>query len=232
VRTLAIIPARAGSRRLTGKNMRLLGGRPLVGRAIDAARGSSRLSRIVVSSDDPAVLAFAASVEPGLALPRPPELATDDAPAIAYVRHALATLEAAGQPRFDAVAIVQPSSPFTLAADIDATLDLLERSGAESAVTVMRVSHDTHPAKLKTLDGDRLMPYLEEESGRMSADALPDVYVRNCSVYATRRAAIDRGEIVTADCRGVVMPRERSVDINDAFDFAFAEFLAQRRTAE
>ncbi len=224
-RVLAIVPARGGSKRVPRKNLRLLGGTPLVVRAIQAARAARRVARVVVSSDDPEVLALACAVDPALALARPAEISGDFAPAIDYVRHALATLEAAGEPRYDVIAIIQPSSPLTLPEDIDATLELLERSGADSAVTVMKLDHAVHPVKLKVLQGDRLMPYLEEERGRMAEHELPVLYVRNCAVYATRRSAVEAGQIIAADCRGHVMPRERSVDINDELDFKFAEFL-------
>src|SRR5262249_36615168 len=113
--------------------------------------------------------------------------------------------------------------------DVDATIDLLERTGADSAVSVMRLDHAVHPAKLKRLEGDRLLPYLEEERGRMASHELPDVYVRNCAVYASRRATVDAGDLLGLDSRGYVMPRERSIDINEPLDLKFAEFLVSSR---
>jgi CMP-N,N'-diacetyllegionaminic acid synthase len=227
--TLGIIPARGGSKRLPRKNVRLLGGKPLVAWAIEAAQGARRLPCLVVSSDDREVLDVARSYGPRLALVRPAEISGDESPAIDYVRHALVELEGAGQGPFDAIVIVQPSSPFTLSADIDATIDLLVSSGADSAVSVMQLDHAIHPLKMKVFDGNRLLPYLEEERGRMAAHELPAIYVRNCSVYATRRDSIERGQIVADDCRGYVMPRERSLDINEELDLLFANYLMSRR---
>ena len=129
------------------------------------------------------------------------------------------------------VVIVQPSSPLTLAEDIDATVDLLAASGADTAVSVVKLDHAVHPLKMKVLEGDRLLPYLEEERGRMAAHELPMIYVRNCSVYATRRRVIDGGGVIGDDCRAYVMPRERSLDINEELDLEFAEFLLSRRGA-
>jgi CMP-N-acetylneuraminic acid synthetase len=225
MRVLGIVPARAGSKRISGKNLRELGGKPLVAWAIEAARGARRLSRLVVSSDDESVLNVARSFDDKLPLRRPAELATDTAPAIDYVRHALAAL---GEP-FDAVAIIQPSSPLTRSEDIDAAIELLERTGGDSAVTVVRLDHALHPAKLKRLEGDRLLPYLEEERGRMASHELPPVYVRNCAVYVSRRATIEAGDLLGRDSRGHVMPRERSIDINEPLDLEFAEFLLTSR---
>jgi CMP-N-acetylneuraminic acid synthetase len=229
VRCLGIIPARGGSKRLPRKNLLPLDGKPLVAWAIEAARGAGRLDRMVVSSDDEEILQIARQYDPALGLKRPAEFSTDFAPAIDYVRHALSAIEGHGEPRFDAVVIVQPSSPLTQSADIDATIELLETSGADSAVSVMHLDHAIHPAKLKVLSGDRLLPYLEEERGRMAAHELPDLYVRNCSVYASRRHVVEANQIIGSDCRGYVMPRERSLDINEPLDLDFAEFILSKR---
>ena len=124
--------------------------------------------------------------------------------------------------------LLPPTSQFTAPEDVEGTIKLLLGSGAESAVSVVRVAHDVHPIKMKRLDGDRLLPYLEDERGRMAAYELPEIFVRNCSVYATRRAVLDSGRILGEDCRGYIMPRIRSVDINDELDLEFAEFLLRR----
>jgi len=227
---LALIPARGGSKRAPRKNVRLLAGKSLVARAIEAALGAARPDRVVVSSDDPEVLAIAARYGEGTAHPRPAELATDQSLVIETVKYVLDDLESrGGEPRYDAVVLIQPSSPFTESSDVDAVLTLLERSGAESAVSVSEVDFTFHPVKLKVFEGDRLLPFWEDERGRMAVHELPRLYARNGSVYATRREVLDTGRILGDDCRGFVMPRERSVDVNDELDWAFAEFLAGRR---
>jgi CMP-N-acetylneuraminic acid synthetase len=228
MKVLGIVPARGGSKRLPRKNVRRLGGKPLVAWAIEASLGAKRLARVVVSSDDEEVLAIAAGYDPRLVLRRPAEISHDTALAITFVQHALATLEAAGEGPYEAIAIIQPSSPLTISADIDATIELLEKSGADSAVTVMALDHAIHPLKLKRMEGDRLLAYLEEERGRMAAHQLPPLFVRNCAVYASRRRVVDGGQILGEDCRGHVMPRERSLDINEEIDLAFVEFLLAR----
>lgn len=231
MRALGIIPARSGSKRLLRKNMRLVGGRALVARTIDSARAATSLAHLVVSSDDPDVLELAGQIDPSLPLTRPSALASDTSEAIDYVRHALNTLDS-GRNLFDVIVILQPSSPFTTAADIDGTVALLGTSGADSAVSVVALDHAIHPLKLKRMAGDgRLLPHIEEEHGRMAAHQLPQLYVRNGSVYASRRAVIDGGEVIGADCRGYAMPRERSVDINDELDLRFAEFLEHESLA-
>ncbi len=226
MKVLAVIPARAGSKRVPGKNLRKLGGKELVARSIETCLGARRVTKVLVSSDSDEALAIGARYPGVIALRRPDELSTDTSPAIDYVRHALGTLPAGA---FDAVAIVQPSSPLTVSADLDATLELLEQSPeADSAVSVMPVDHALHPVKFKRLEGTRLLAYLEEERGRMMAHELPPLYVRNCSVYAAWLRTIERGTIIGDDSRGYVMPRERSVDINDELDWQWARFLFEQ----
>jgi len=232
VKILGIVPARKGSKRVPGKNTRLLAGKPLCQWVIEAALGSKKLSRVIVSSDDEKVLDDARRFGDHLPLVRPPELATDTSPSVDYVFHALKELEARGEGPFDAVAIMPSSSPFTEARDVDATIELFETTGWETAVSVMQVDHAIHPIKMKVMQGDRLIPYLEEENGRMAAHELPKIFVRNCSVYVSKRSVyFDYKSIVGRDMRGYVMPAERSVDINVEMDLLVAELLMQRRTA-
>ena len=237
MKTLALIPVRGGSKRCPRKNARPLNGKSLTARAIETTLAARRPARVVVSSDDAELLAIARSYDPAIAHVRPAELAADTSLVIDTVRYVLGDLESRGETPFDAVAIVQASSPFTTPADVDAVLELLERSGAESAVGVGPVDFQFHPAKLKLPEGARPIPVLADERGTTVVDESvrrgeherPQVYARNGSIYASRRSVIDRNRVLGDDCRGYVMPRERSVDVNDELDWEFAEFLAARR---
>lgn len=224
MRVLGIVPARGGSKRVPRKNVRPLGGKPLVAWAIEAGLGAETVDRVVVSSDDDEVLEIAAEYGKGVPLRRPNALARDVSPAIEYLRHALEVMDVEGE-TFDAVAILQPSSPLTTSADVDATLRLLQSSGADSAVTVVELDHAIHPAKLKTLEGDRLHPYLMDEGDPKAAHELPALFVRNGAVYASRRTVIEAGRVLGDDCRAHVMPADRSVDINEERDLTYAQFL-------
>lgn len=230
LRVLGIVPARGGSKRLPKKNLAIFGGKPLVARAIETALASQRLDRIVVSSDDPDILRIARGYDPDIALERPEEISQDRSLAIEFIHHALGYLEGNGEPHFDAVCLIQPSSPLTRPSDIDDTIELLEGGEVDSAVSVSKLDQEFHPMKLKLLQGDLLLPYLQEERGRMAAHEIPTVYSRNGSVYVTRRCAIDQGKVIGDECLGHVMPREFSIDINDEIDLAFAEFMLNRQT--
>jgi len=227
LRTLAVIPARGGSKRVEGKNMRVLGGKTLVRRALETTIAAGCFDTIVLSSEHEQILAEAEGLEQIVTLRRPAELATDTSRAYDVVVHALETMEAEGRGPFDVIAVVQCTSPFTAPEDLRGALEMLERSGAGSVVSVVNLEGNQHPLKLKKMEGDRLVPFIEDDHMLLS-DELPEVWIRNGSVYLCRRETLEGGSLVSEDVRGFPMPRERSLDIDAPLDFEFAEFLLQR----
>ena len=224
MRTLGLVPARGGSRRVARKNLARLGGRTLVRRALETAVAAGCFAVVALSSDDDEILSEADGLDV-VALRRPPALAGDTVRVSEVVRHALAALDDPAQP-FEAVALVQCTSPFTAAEDIAETVALLERTHAESAVSVVQLEAAQHPLKLKRLEGDRLLPYLADD-GLAPSHELPPLWARNGSVYVFRRDVVERG-LAADDVRAYMMPSERSFDIDTERDLAFAEFLLER----
>lgn len=222
MRTVAVIPARGGSKRVPRKNLALIGGKTLVRRALDVSLAAGCFDHVVLTSDDPEIRAQAEGLSVTV-IERPAELATATALAYDVVVHALGELET----EWDAVAVVQCTSPFTEPDDVAGAVRMLERTGAESVVTVSRIQAVHHPLKLKLLEGDRLLPYLEDD-GLTPSHALPPLWIRNGSVYASRKDVIERGVLVGDDLRGYEMPPERSYDIDTERDLAFAAFLEAR----
>jgi CMP-N-acetylneuraminic acid synthetase len=225
VRVLAVVPARGGSRRVPRKNLAVLGGRTLVRRALETALAAGCFARVALSSEDDEILAQAEGLDVAV-VRRPPELASDTARAHDVVVDALRGLETDG--RFDAVAVVQATSPFTAPEDLAGAVRLLETSGAASVVSVVRLEAALHPLKLKRLQPDgRLLPFLADDALTPSHE-LPPLWVRNGSIYVSRREVLDRGELVDdADTRGYEMPAERSFDVDTPRDLAFAAFLLE-----
>jgi CMP-N,N'-diacetyllegionaminic acid synthase len=224
---IGIIPARKGSKRVPGKNTKLLAGKPLIEYAIDACAGSKLLDSIIVSSNDEAIEKIVGQYPEIKFDKRPEELSTDTSPAIDCVHHILKNFFSDALPEI--VVIVQATTPFVTSDDIDATIGMLKNDPtADTAVSVVKVEQLYHPYKLKTMDGNKLLPYLVDEKGKMAAHELPDVYVRNGAVYASRLLVINKNLIIGDHCLAHVMPYERSVDINYPIDFEFAEFLAKK----
>jgi CMP-N,N'-diacetyllegionaminic acid synthase len=221
MRVLGLIPARGGSRRVPRKNLAVLGGKTLVRRALETAVAADCFSVVALSSDDPDILAEGRGLAV-VAIERPAELAGDRVLVYDAVVHALSTLEPE-HGRFDAFAIVQCTSPFTTPEDLAGAVAMLDRTGAGSVVSVVRVDATRHPLKLKRMEGDRVLPFLEDDRMAPSQE-LPPLWQRNGSIYVSRREIVDNGLLIAEDVRGYVMPAERSLDIDTPLDLAFAEF--------
>jgi CMP-N,N'-diacetyllegionaminic acid synthase len=221
---LGLVPARGGSTRVPRKNLAVLGGRTLVRRALETALAAGCFERVALSSDDDEILAEAEGLDV-VALRRPAELSTQTARARDFALHALRELDDPASP-LEALAILQCTSPFTSAEDVAGAVQLLARTGAESVVTVSVADSAHHPLKMKRLEGDRVLSYLEDDRLTPSHE-LETLWVRNGSVYAFRRDVVERG-LEAEDVRGYEMPAERSFDIDTPEDLAFAEFLVER----
>lgn len=224
MRSLGVIPARGGSKGVPGKNIRGLGGRPLIAHTIEAA-ATSRLCRTIVSTDDPEIAAVARSHGADVPFRRPVELATDDARAVPVMQHAVAAAEAMGDDAYDVVVMLQPTTPYRRAADIDEALELLDSTGADSVISVTDVGGH-HPARMKFLEAGRLIdpPFAESYENQPRQELRP-MYIRNGAIYATRRHVLDAGGFKGDDCVALVMPEWRSVNIDTESDFLLAEFL-------
>ncbi|MDZ4113875.1 MAG: acylneuraminate cytidylyltransferase family protein [Brevundimonas sp.] len=209
-RVIGVIPARAGSRRMIGKNTRMLAGRPMIGWTLAAARASQVLDRIVVSSDDPAVLDLAAAMGCPAPFVRPAALSGPEASVIDAVEHALT--EVGGD--WDYVVLLQPTSPLRRAADIDAAVALADDSGAPAVVSVSPLSK---PAGFHVHRG---------ADGRLAGppETLADTFVINGAVYVARPERLSRDRTFRPEgALGYVMPVERGWDVDTADEFAACE---------
>ena len=224
MRALGIIPARGGSKGVPCKNIRLVGNQPLIAHTIQAADSSQLLAHYVVSTDDDAIATVACD-HAAPVLMRPPELAADDTPMVPVIRHALRVLEANGE-RYDAVVVLQPTTPLRQPADIDNSLRLLADTGADTVISVYQVE-DHHPARMYRLLDGYLQPYDQEPPGRLR-QSLPPVYHRNGAIYACWTRLLDQNTLIGPRVWPYVMPRARSLNIDDELDLAFANFLMSR----
>ena len=227
MKTLAIIPARGGSKGVKGKNIKPLAGKPLIAYTIEAAL-ASRLSRVILSTDSEAIARVGREFGVEVPFIRPAELATDRAKAIPVIQHALHFLEQQETEHFDAVMMLQPTTPFRTQKDIDTALQLLEDSGADSVISVIDVEGH-HPARMKYLneEGYLVDPDFCEAYENQPRQELPPMYLRNGAIYLTRRDTLLQGSFKGKNCKALIMPQERSVNIDTEFDFAMAEWLYQ-----
>jgi CMP-N,N'-diacetyllegionaminic acid synthase len=228
MRVLGVIPARGGSKGIPRKNLRLLGGKPLVAWTIEAARGS-RLTRTVLSTDDPQIAEVGRRFGAEVPFLRPAELATDRANAIPVMQHALRAVEALSGDTYEALMMLQPTTPLRTAADINAALALLEETGADSVISVTDVGGHL-PQRMKYLENGRLVdPPFNEEYENQPRQELRPMVIKNGAIYLVRRETLLEGSFKGKDCRGYLMPPERSANIDTPSDFRYAEWLIGER---
>lgn len=219
-RVLGVICARGGSKGLPRKNVLNLGGRPLIAWSVEAAGQSELLDRAVVSTDDPEIAEAARAAGGDAPFLRPDELASDTARVTDAVIHAYRSL---GEP-YDVLVLLQAASPFRTGGDIDDTVRTLIDGGGESAVTVTRQLKS--PALFVTIDGKgRIVP--GEATGlQQRRQDHREYFAPNGMVYATLTDYLCRTGSVYADhTLAVVIPPERAIDIDTAFDLRVARGL-------
>lgn len=228
MRALGIVTARGGSKGIPRKNLALLAGRPLLAWTASAAL-ASRLDRVVLSTDDLEIAQV--GKELGLDVPfmRPAELAGDRTPTIPVLQDVVRRLEQEGH-RYDAIFTLQPTNPLRRTADINGALDLLESSGADSVISFVDVG-EWHPARMKIIDDDGRVtdpPFAEQFEG-LPRQALPKLWLREGSVYLTRRdVLLVDGSLKGRDCRAWRVPEERACNIDTPYDLWLAEQLLAR----
>lgn len=221
LKVLGLVPARGGSKSIPGKNIVVLRGKPMIAYTLDAAKASKRLARCIVSTDSQEIADVCRRCGGDVPFLRPSELAGDDTPTLPVVMHALDAL----QETYDAVVLLQPTSPLRTAADIDESIRLLaDRADADSVISVVRVG-DHHPARMKYVRDGLLVdpPFAEEREGQRRQD-LPELYLRNGAIYLTRtRVLREQKSIKGRRSLAYVMPEERSVNVDSPVDLLVAE---------
>ncbi len=221
---LALITARGGSKGVQGKNLREVAGRSLLARAIDAARRAETVDRVVLSSEDPEIIAAAIAGGCDVPFVRPAGLAGDEATTMEVVRHALTALPE----RYDYLVVLQPTSPLRIAADIDGAVVLCCSTGAPACVSVSEPDKAPHWAFIRD-DKGRLSPLIAGGQTIVRRQDLPATMVLNGAVYVARCDwIIGHPEFVGADTVGYVMPKARAVDVDDELDLVVAEALARK----
>jgi D-3-phosphoglycerate dehydrogenase len=223
---LGVIPARGGSKSVPRKNIALLHGVPLIAYTIQAAQGSRMLTHFVVSSEDPEILAVAREYSAPAPFIRPAELATDEAPTLPVVQHAVSEMERLEGVIFDYVVLLQPTTPLRQPQDIDAALEKLIATGADSVISVCNVGA-YHPARMRKIEDDRLVGLpIKEPKEMLRRQDLPPIYIRNGAIYAVRRQVVMEQNSMSGEvCRPYIMPEERSVNVDSKLDLLLAEIL-------
>ncbi len=232
---IAIVPARGGSKGLPGKNVRSLGGHPLIAWSIAAGRAASSVDRVICSTDSEEIAAVAREYGAEVPFLRPPEFATDTATDLDVFGHALQWLAAEEGYRTELVVQLRPTTPFRRTAWID---DAVARMIAEPGISCMRsvVPAPHPPYKMWKIGAeDTLEPLLTiegvAEPFNMPRQSLPPTYWHTGQIDVIRSATILQGSMTGSCIKALRAEPGSSVDIDTLEDFEFAELVFERRMA-
>ena len=222
-RVIAVVPARGGSKSIPGKNIRPLGGKPLLAWSIEVARQVSEIDRVIVSTDD-AQIAAVGRAHGAEVYTRPPHLATGEALVIDALKDLLRALHAEGETPEWAL-LLEPTCPLRTAEDVRDCLKLVAQGGYDSVATFKDAELNPHRA-WRLIDGapevfiPGAIPWLPRQK-------LPKAYQLNGAVYVFRTSLLaqEAKSLLVGKLGAVLMPRERSQDIDDAIDFTIVEAL-------
>ncbi|HVR76557.1 MAG TPA: acylneuraminate cytidylyltransferase family protein [Planctomycetota bacterium] len=220
---LGLIPARGGSKGIPGKNIRLLGGRPLLDYTARAARESGAIDRLVLSTDSEEIAAMGRSLGVEVPFIRLAGLAQDDTPMAPVVVDAVRRLEETGWSP-EVIVLLQPTAPFRKPAWIAEAVAILRATSCDSVASVVEVPRHMSPDYVLRIADGKLVPFLPEGARVTRRQDARAAYSRDGSVYAFRRdVLLATGGIYGADCRPLLVPGRDSVNLDTPEDWATAE---------
>lgn len=221
---LALIPARGGSKGLPKKNVLKLGGKPLIAHTIEAALSSQTISRVIVSTDCHEIAGISSKYGAEVPFLRPASLALDSSPAIDTYIYTIDKLdeESGFKGKTEEIVVLLPTCPLRSANDIDLAVALFRTKEADSVLSFTKESHPVfwHKYLREDYRFENLFP--DEIRNRQE---LRPTYYPNGSIYVFKVELLRKRSYYSKRSFAYVMPSERSVDIDDEFDFKFAKFL-------
>ncbi len=217
---LAIMPARGGSKGIPRKNLREVGGKPLIAWTIEEAQKSRYVDRLILSSEDDEIIQVAKNWGCEVPFKRPVELAQDDTPGIAPILNALEVL-----PKYDYVTLLQPTSPLRQADDIDSCLEKCLTTDAKACVSVTEVTEN--PYWMYTLQENGAMHQLVQTNDFFyRRQDLPKVYKLNGAIYVAESEWLQKSRsFLSCETMAYIMPVWRSVDIDSESDISNLEIF-------
>lgn len=223
---LCIIPARGGSRRFPRKNIALLAGKPLLAYTLEAALQSQVFRLVCVSSEDEEILEVARQFGAQLALRRPPELATDTVQVKQVCLYLLDYFAAQGQP-YDTFAVLLPTNPLRTPGNIREAYEIFKRKEANYVMSMVPFSHP--PQRALWLPNGYVEPYFGIQHMKPT-QMLETLYRHDGSIiFANSKVFMQEREFYGSKVVPYFIPPEKSTDIDEPLELAWAEFLMERR---
>jgi len=230
VKRLCTILARGGSKGVPHKNIRELCGKPLIAHSIEQAFEAGLFDEIAVSSDSDEILNVAARCGVLRLVKRPEDLANDKAPKIPAIRHCVTETEKLAGFSFDTITDLDPTSPFREKQDIITCVELLESTGISNVITGAP-SRKSPYFNLVEIDGAGRVVLSKPPAGSIvRRQDSPACYDLNASIYVWRRETLfAKDSVFFEDTRLYVMPRERSIEIDEEIDFRTAAYFMTKK---
>jgi N-acylneuraminate cytidylyltransferase/CMP-N,N'-diacetyllegionaminic acid synthase len=224
---IAIVPARAGSKGLPGKNIRDLCGQPLIAWSIQAGLGSSYVDVVMVTTDSPEIAAIAKAFGAVVPFMRPAELASDTATSFDVIRHALEFYKTELKRSFDYVVLLEPTSPLRDKRDVDAALRQLLNETKATAIAGICKTESQNPAFLVRRDAAGFIKGYENPGMKvLRRQDIADVFFFEGSVYISETEALIRHKtFYHTQTVGYEVPKWKSFEIDDLEDFVVIEAL-------
>lgn len=233
-RILGITLARAGSKGVAKKNMRLLLGKPLLDYTLDLLPEIVGLDEFIVSTDSPEIRDHARSKDISVPFLRPIELSTDYASSVSALKHAVFFMENKLGVEYSHVVELMTTNPLKTAYDVNFCIDKLLSENLDSVIAVHRVL-DHHPARIKKIENDRLVDFCVAETPESRRqDLVPHAYIRSGAIYAMSRNLVVEDELRygTAKSAPYILPENRAINIDTELDFQLAEIIMKARNIE
>ncbi len=230
-KVLAVIPARGGSKGVKNKNIRLIGGKPLIYWSILEASKSKLISEFYVSTDSKDIQKISEAYKANILL-RPSHLADDSTSMNETLQFLYKQLENLDKV-FDIIVLLQPTAPFRSSEHIDLAIQkFIQSKNAKSLVSVYKVE-DTHPARMYKLDNNECLIKVMNEPESYLRQDLDEMYHRNGAIYiCTSKLLKEKGKLTCDNPLAFIMTKEDSINIDDEQDLEIANFLMEKKIKE
>lgn len=221
---LGLITARGGSKGVPRKNVREVGGKPLIAWTIEVAV-RSHLDRVIVSTDNEEISMVSKSWGAEVPFKRPEPLAQDDSSHLSVLVHAIHWLNENEGYIPDYIMLLQPTSPLRSVYDVNHSIGMAIKKNADSVISVKKTKSHPYITKQISQDG-KLKDFIEKPEGYLSRQSLPLVYVINGAIYAAKRETLlKKKDWYSDNTYAYVMPPERSLDIDTPWDLYLADLI-------
>lgn len=223
-KVLAIIPARSGSKEVPNKNIKEINNKPLISWTIIEAKKSKKIDKLIVSTDSKEYALICKNLNVEVPFLRPDNLSKDSSSSLEVVHHSIKWLKNNLDYEPDYILLLQPTSPLRTSKDIDKSINIALQKNADSVVSVEKVVK--HPYYMRSINKKGLLiNYLNQSQNHIRRQELNEVFILNGAIFLVKTEVILNGSWYGNKCYPIIMPQERSIEIDSQFDFLLSDLI-------